>query len=94
MKATASRFKWSKNAQLLVPLLSILLFLFVNSDHKIRFGSTFIAVIPVTAYALVYLVMVFVIGEDAGGWRDHYQIRTIADHLPLPVCHAVPSFTC
>jgi len=67
------------------PILSIQLFLFVNSDHKIKFRSTFIAVVPVTAYALVYLVMVFVIGEDAGGWRDHYQIQTIADYLPLPV---------
>ena len=28
MKATASKFKWSKNAQLLVPLLSILLISF------------------------------------------------------------------
>lgn len=78
---------WKNNLYLhtICPLLSILLFFFVNSDHRIKFRSTFIAVIPVTAYALVYLIMVFVIGEDAGGWRDHYQIQTIADHLPLPV---------
>lgn len=78
---------WSNNLLLhtICPLLSILLFFFINSDHRIKFRSTFFAVIPVTAYALVYLFMVFVIGEDAGGWRDHYQIQTIADYLPLPV---------
>ena len=78
---------WSNNLYLhtICPVLSILLFIFINSDHKIKLRSAFLAILPVTAYALVYLVMVFMIGEDAGGWRDHYQIQTIADHLPLPV---------
>lgn len=78
---------WSNNLYLhtICPLLSILLFFFINSDHRIRMRSAFLAIIPVTAYGLLYLFMVFVIGEDAGGWRDHYQIQTIADHLPLPV---------
>ena len=78
---------WSNNLYLhtICPILSILLFLFINSDHRIKLRSAILAVIPVTAYALLYLLMVFVIGEDAGGWRDHYQIQTIADHLPLPV---------
>jgi len=78
---------WSNNLYLhtICPVLSILLFFFINSDHKIKLRSAFFGIIPVTAYALVYLIMVFVIGEDAGGWRDHYQIQTIADHLPLPV---------
>ena len=78
---------WSNNLYLhtICPILSILLFFFINSDHRIKLRSAFLAIIPVTAYALVYLFMVFVIGEDAGGWRDHYQIQTIADHLPLPV---------
>ena len=78
---------WSNNLYLhtICPVLSILLFFFINSDHRIKFRSAFLAILPVTAYALVYLIMVFVIGEDAGGWRDHYQIQTIADHLPLPV---------
>lgn len=78
---------WSNNLYLhtICPVLSILLFFFINSDHRIKLRSAFLAILPVTAYALVYLIMVFVIGEDAGGWRDHYQIQTIADHLPLPV---------
>lgn len=67
------------------PLLSIVLFFFINSDHKINWKSSVIAILPVVAYSLVYLVLVFVIGEDAGGWRDHYQIQRIANYLPLPV---------
>ena len=67
------------------PILSILLFFFINSDHRIKWQSTFIAIIPVVLYALVYVLMVFVIGEEAGGWRDHYQIYRIAEYLPLPV---------
>ena len=78
---------WSNNLYLhtIGPILSILLFFFINSDHRIKMRSAFLAILPVTAYGLVYLIMVFVIGEDAGGWRDHYQIQTIADHLPVPV---------
>jgi len=67
------------------PLMSIALFFFINSDHRIDLRSSVIAILPVVAYSLVYLLMVFVIGEDAGGWRDHYQIQRIADYLPLPV---------
>ena len=67
------------------PILSILLFFFINSDHRIKWQSTFIAIIPVVLYALVYVLMVFIIGEEAGGWRDHYQIYRIAEYLPLPV---------
>lgn len=78
---------WSNNIFLhtICPVLAILLFIFINADHKIRLRSSFIAIIPVTAYALVYLLMVFGIGEEAGGWRDIYQIRTIANRLPLPL---------
>lgn len=67
------------------PILSILLFFLINSDHRIKWQSTFIAIIPVVLYALTYVLMVFVIGEEAGGWRDHYQIYRIAEYLPLPV---------
>ena len=78
---------WSNNIFLhtICPILSILLFIFINSDHKIKLRSSFIAVIPVTVYAVVYLIMVFAIGEESGGWRDIYRIRSIADSLPLPL---------
>ena len=78
---------WSNNLHLhtICPLLAILLFFFINSDHRISFRSSLLAIIPVSVYGLLYLTMVFIIGEDAGGWRDHYQIQAIAEKLPLPV---------
>ena len=67
------------------PILSIGLFFFINSDHRIRWKSSIIAIIPVVLYSFVYLVMVFIIGEESGGWRDHYQIERITEYLPVPV---------
>ncbi|MBR6951173.1 MAG: hypothetical protein IKH56_05535 [Oscillospiraceae bacterium] len=67
------------------PILSILLFIFLNCDHTVKFRSSFIAVIPLMVYAVLYTLMVFVIGEDAGGWRDHYQVYRVVEHLPIPV---------
>ncbi|MBQ3934530.1 MAG: hypothetical protein II715_01825 [Clostridia bacterium] len=67
------------------PVLSILLFIFINSDHKVRFRASFIAMIPALTYSVVYVLLVFVIGKDAGGWRDHYQVYRLTDHVPLPV---------
>ena len=67
------------------PVLSILLFIFLNSDHTIKFKSSLIAILPLMAYAFLYTIMVFLIGEDAGGWRDHYQIYRISEYLPIPV---------
>ena len=69
----------------LCPILSILLFILLNSDHTLDFKSSVIAIIPLMAYVFLYTIMVFVIGEDAGGWRDHYQIQRVVDYLPIPV---------
>ena len=59
--------------------------IFINSDHKVSFRSTFLAIAPVVLYAALYFVLVFVIGEENGGWRDHYQIRDITQYVPLPL---------
>jgi hypothetical protein len=67
------------------PIIAILLFIFINSDHKVSFRSTFLAIAPVVLYAALYFVLVFVIGEENGGWRDHYQIRDITQYVPLPL---------
>lgn len=67
------------------PIIAILLFIFINSDHKVSFRSTFLAIVPVVLYAALYFVLVFVIGEENGGWRDHYQIRDITQYVPLPL---------
>jgi len=84
---------------LICPVLSILLFLFINSDHKISWKDSFIAIIPVCIYMVAYLVMVFDVGEEAGGWRDHYQVYRILEYIPLPllvllfpaICYAIAS---
>ena len=67
------------------PIIAIMLFIFINSDHKVSFRSTFLAIAPVVLYAALYFVLVFVIGEENGGWRDHYQIRDITQYVPLPL---------
>ncbi|MBP3896857.1 MAG: hypothetical protein J6D57_03320 [Mogibacterium sp.] len=67
------------------PILSILLFIFINSDHRVSFRSSVLATVPVALYAAVYFVMVFIIGEENGGWRDHYQIKEVMGYLPLPL---------
>ena len=69
----------------LCPVLSILSFLFLNAYHTLDFKSSVLAVLPLMAYAILYTIMVFVIGEEAGGWRDHYQIYRVVEHLPIPV---------
>lgn len=57
---------------LICPLAAILLFIFVNDDHRIPFKHSFIIFIPLLAYMFIYWLKVFVIGESNGGWRDHY----------------------
>lgn len=59
----------------LCPVFSIILFLFVNTDHNIKLRHSFIALAPVLLYGIIYVIMAFVIGEDKGGWRDHYKFN-------------------
>lgn len=67
------------------PVLSILLFLFINSDHQIKWKDTIIAITPVCIYMAMYLILVFAVGEESGGWRDHYQIYRILEIIPMPL---------
>ena len=69
---------------LICPLMSAALFFFIDYDHRLGFKSSVLAITPILAYAAAYLVMVFVIGEEMGGWRDHYQVSRIMEYLPLP----------
>lgn len=71
------------------PVLAILTFCFFISDHRIGLIESLKALIPVLIYALVYLTMVVVIGEDKGGWDDFYGFAT---RLPLwlPVVLIMP----
>lgn len=65
----------------IIPITSITLFLFINTSHNLKFKATFLALSPVLVYALLYLVLVIFIGEDKGGWRDHYHFLEI---MPWP----------
>ncbi len=58
---------------LITPISCILLFSFIESDVHISYVDMLIAMIPFTIYAIVYFVMVGIIGQEHGGWRDLYQ---------------------
>lgn len=60
------------------PLLITLLFVFVVSDTHIKFSRSFISVIPVVTYIIIYFFMVFVLKV----WRDHYYTNRF---IPWPV---------
>ena len=61
----------------IVPLVAIISFLFINHYHNVKFKITFLTILPVLAYAVVYLVSVIVVGEENGGWRDHYHFQEL-----------------
>ncbi len=70
----------------LCPILAILVFCFVLKDLTLRFGATFLSLIPVFIYACVYYTLVAVLGR----WDDFYGFLTripawisIAAFLPI-----------
>ena len=58
------------------PILAILTFTIFICDHFITVKEIIWALIPVFLYAVVYFVMVVVIGEERGGWDDFYGFAT------------------
>ena len=60
------------------PLLITLVFTLVISDSKIKFSRSFIPLIPIVLYMIVYFIMVFV----EKSWRDHYYTNSF---IPWPV---------
>lgn len=66
----------------LVPLTAIILFMFINNYHNVKFKMCFVSLIPVFIYAVVYLISAIAIGEENGGWRDHYHFE---EFLPWPL---------
>ncbi len=56
---------------LVAPLLAIISCLFFDSNSTISSKSSFLAIIPMAIYAVVYFVMVVIIGTN-GGWEDFY----------------------
>ncbi len=70
----------------LCPILAVIAFCFFISEQRITFGQTFYALIPVFIYAVLYYIMVVVLGEDKGGWNDFYGFAT---QLPVWIPAAV-----
>ena len=60
------------------PILITLLFTLVISDGHMKFSYSFIAMIPVVTYMVVYFFMVFVTGV----WTDHYKTNAF---IPWPL---------
>lgn len=60
----------------LCPILNILAFCVFVTSHKIKIKESFLSLIPVAIYAIVYFIMVVVITEANGGWDDFYGFAT------------------
>lgn len=60
------------------PLIITLLFVLVISDAHIKFSFSFISIIPVIVYMIIYLIMVIILKE----WNDHYYTDK---YIPWPV---------
>ena len=73
----------------LCPILAILSFCFFISDHRITLKESFWAPLPALIYGVLYFVMVVVLGENHGGWRDFYGFAT---RMPmwLPILLILP----
>ena len=71
------------------PILAFVAFCFFMSAQQVSFVDQLIALVPVLLYAVLYYIMVVVIGEENGGWNDFYGFAT---RLPvwIPVTLIMP----
>ena len=60
------------------PILITVLFVLIISDTHIKFSHSFISMIPIVIYAIVYFIMVFVVHA----WKDHYHTNSV---MPWPL---------
>ena len=58
------------------PILNIFAFCLFITSHKISVKQSFLSLVPVTIYAIVYFIMVVLITEERGGWSDFYGFAT------------------
>lgn len=61
----------------LCPILAIIAFCFIITNHVISIKESLIALLPVMLYAMVYYFMVEILGPDNGGWDDFYGFFTL-----------------
>lgn len=72
------------------PVFNILLFIFIESDRNLSIKDSVICLIPFFVYACIYIVMVAILGEEHGGWRDIYKLITyVPIWVALPVMFAL-----
>ena len=57
----------------LTPVLSIIVTFCLEKTDSFEKNKVWMGVVPVFLYAILYAVMVAVIGADNGGWRDFYH---------------------
>lgn len=60
----------------LCPILAIIAFCFIITNHVISIKESLIALLPVMLYAMVYYFMVEILEPDNGGWDDFYGFFT------------------
>lgn len=60
------------------PILITILFVLIISDTRIKFSYSFISMIPIVIYMIVYFIMVFVTKV----WKDHYHTNSF---MPWPL---------
>ena len=60
------------------PILITILFVLIISDTHIKFSHSFISMIPIVIYAIVYFIMVFIVHA----WKDHYHTNSV---MPWPL---------
>ena len=60
----------------LCPILALVAFCFLNTNHEIPLKESVYALVPVMLYAMVYYFMVEILGPDNGGWDDFYGFFT------------------
>jgi hypothetical protein len=60
----------------LCPILAIIAFCFLMTNHVISLKEAAISMTPVILYAMVYYFMVEILGPDNGGWDDFYGFFT------------------
>lgn len=78
------------------PILAFVAFCFFMSAQRLSAADQVIALVPVLLYAVLYYIMVVVIGEENGGWNDFYGFATrlplwIPVTLILPLTYAISS---
>lgn len=68
------------------PVMVLISFLMVESNHLFSRKETFFCLIPFAVYSVLYVVMVVAVGADRGGWTDLYKLNTF-----VPIYFSFPA---